>query len=244
METAEGCIQESLEMLGVYAPGETMTAADSSRGLTVLNDMLDSWSNESLSCFAVAQQSLTLVPGQPSYTIGTSGGANVPLTRPIRLRSGPGAAYIQDNNQNIYGVDVITQAQWNLRGSRNTNSNFPDVLFYDPQFPLGILNFDPIPNIGYTAYFDSFLQLSDFATLTTQVSLPPGYVLAIKANLAVALQPYFATSQLSPIVVARAADSKANIKRSNIRLDPSVYDPEITARAPGIYNIYTDSYRR
>lgn len=244
MPTAQDVIQDAYEMLQVYAPGQPMNAADSFRGLAVMNDMLDSWSNENLACFAIVEQTCTFTPGKRSYTIGTTGGADVPLTRPIRLREGPGAAYVQDFNQNIYGMDVITQFQWNMRGSRNTNSNFPDVLFYNPQFPLGILNFDPIPNIGYTAYFDSMLQLSDFAGLTTAFNLPPGYKLAVTTNLAIRLKKYFNEAVVSQDLKNEAAESKRVIKISNRRLDVAVFDPEITARAPGVYNIYTDSYRR
>lgn len=242
MATALDLIQDALEMLGEYAPGEPITAADAARGLSVMNDMLDSWSNESLTCFAILEQSLVFTPGLFSYTIGPGGAVNG--TRPISLISGPGSCYILDSNGNQYGVDVITREAWNSRGSRNTNSNFPDVVFYDPQFPLGILNFDPIPNIGYTAYFDSYLQVSDFASLTTPLTLPPGYKLAVTSNLAVMLKPYFKASQIDPLVMQNAVNSKATIKRANIRQNTARYDPEILARAPGIYNIYVDGYRR
>jgi hypothetical protein len=240
--TALDIIQDAMEMMGEYAPGEEINAADSSRGLTVLNDMLDSWSNESLTCYAILEQSLLLIPGQFQYTIGPGGYVNGP--RPLSIIATEGSVYAVDFSGNIYGMDVWTRAQWNQRGSRNTNSNFPDVLFYDPQFPLGILNFDPVPNIGYTVYFDSYLQIADLSSLTTPFSLPPGYKLAVTTNLAVALKPYYKDAQTNPVVAQRAMESKANIKRTNIRLNVAQYDPEILSRAPGIYNIYTDGFRR
>jgi hypothetical protein len=242
MTTALDLITDAFEKLGVYAPGEQINAADTARGLSSLNQMMDSWSNENLACYAILEQSLVFIPGEFQYTIGPGGYVNGP--RPLSIISTAGSAYILDNNGNQYGMDVITRAQWNERGSRNTNSNFPDVLFYDPQFPLGYLNFDPIPNIGYTCYFDSYLQLTDFSNSVSPLSLPPGYQLAITSNLAVALKPYYVAAQLDPVVMQEAMNSKANVKRQNIRNNVSVYDPEILSRAPGIYNIYTDSYRR
>ena len=210
MTTAQDIIKDALEKLGVYAPGETMSNADAQRGLHVMNDMLDSWSNESLSCISVTEQSVTFTPGVSKYTIGPSGA--VVGARPINLVTGPGCAYVLDFSGNQYQMDVVPRADWNLRGSRNTNSNFPDTLFYDPTFPNGTLNFDPIPNIGYTAYFDSLLQLSDYASLTTTFSLPPGYKLAVTTNLALMLKPYFASAQIDPLLVQQAAESKANVK--------------------------------
>jgi hypothetical protein len=242
MPSARDLIQESFEQLRVYAPGETATMPDVARGFSLLNQMMDSWSNENLSCYAITEQSVQLVPGKWAYTIGPGG--DVDGVRPLALNSTAGSAYVLDYNQNQYPVTIITKDKWNLRGSRNTNSNFPDVLFYDPQYPLGVLNFDPIPNIGYTAFFDSYLPLSQFPNLDSQLSLPPGYQLAIKANLSVMLKPYFATAELDPLVVVDAQTSKANIKRKNIRLTFSAYDPEIVARGRGRYSIFTDGTRR
>ena len=56
MATAQDMINEALKLIAVYAPGETPTDADIEQGLTCLNDMLDSWSNESLATYAVLEQ--------------------------------------------------------------------------------------------------------------------------------------------------------------------------------------------
>lgn len=241
MTTAQDVIQDTMEMIGVYAPGETMTDADAERGLTVLNDMLDSWSNESLMCFTILEQSALLVPGVQSYTIGTGGVFN--MTRPIRILEDPGTAYVQDTNGNNYPMEVVPRDKWNLYSNRSAliTSDFPTILFYDPQFPLGIINVAPFPTINYMMFWDSYLQLSDMAALSTVLSLPPGYNLALKTNLAVALQPYYSEAQLNPVIVARALESKGNIKRSNIRPVEALYDNEIVSRANVSYNPYTDS---
>ena len=248
MTTASDIIQEALESIGAYGSGETMTSADASRGLTILNNMLDEWSNNSLTTYAINEQSVTFTPGDFQYTIGPDPSADVVGPRPLRIIATPGSAYVLDFNGNQYGMDVITQAEWNMRGSRNTDSNFPDVLFYDPQFPLGILNFDPMPNIGYTAYFDSYIQFSEFGGLTGTLSLPPGYEIAIKRNVALEFLPFWGTGGLDQRAMDRlersAARTLASVKRTNIRLKTSNFDPEILSKAPGIYNIYNDSYRR
>lgn len=240
MATAQDVITDALQMLGVYDPTMPLSDSDAQLGLSVLNDMMDSWSNESLSCFAILEQSAPLVPGQQSYTIGPSGNFN--MTRPLKIMDGPVSAYVQDGNGNNYPMEVVTRDKWNLYGNRSNvvTSDFPDVLFYDPQFPLGIINVMPFPTIAYTMFWDSYLQLSEFANLSTAISLPPGYKLAMGTNLAVALKPYFADAQLDPIIAARAMDSKGNIKRTNIRPSVAVYDSEIVSRAQVSYNPYTD----
>lgn len=238
MSNAREIIQDSLEMLRVYAPGETASPVDYARGLTVLNDMMDSWSNESLTTFAWKTQTFTLVPGQYQYTVGTGGDIN--STRPLRVSDAPGSAYLLDTNLNRYLMDVVDQLTWNIQTTAVANSDLPDHLFYDPQFPLGIINVWPTPSVGYTCSFLSYLQLTDFTTLDNAVSFPPGYKLALTTNLAIALKPYFQTAEIDPITIKRASDSKANIKRTNMRTQIAVFDPELVSRGNSTYNIYTD----
>ena len=241
MTDALDVITGAFQLLGLYDPGEPLTAADSSLGLTVANDMLDSWSNESLACYAILEQSFPLVPGQQSYTIGPGGQVNA--TRPLRIIGSPGSCYVQDGNGNNSGLNLVTRAQWNMIGNRDPSvvtSNFPDTLFYDPQYPLGVLNFNPTPSSSYTAFIDSYLQLVDLAVLTSTVSLPPGYVKALKSNLALELKAYYLDGKVDDVLIALAQTSKAAIKRTNTRPNVATYDGAIIARTGVNYNIQTD----
>ena len=235
--TARDIGTTAMRLLGVYAPGETPSDADIQEMFTLLNDMIDSWSTESLTCYAFSQQSATLTPGTSQYTIGPGGTFN--MTRPIRLVEGPGAAYIQDVNGNNYMVEVLTLDQWNLIGNRSSivNSNFPNSLFYDPQYPLGLMNFFPQPNASNTAYWTSLLQFTRFSGLTATVSLPPGYELALKTNLAVWAKPYFTRADIDPDLRMQATKSKANIKRSNDRDNVAVMEPELYRPGLGGYSL-------
>lgn len=245
MTTAIELVQDALEKIGVYSPGETISAADSARCLSILNDMLDSWSNESLTTYAILEQSVVLTIGQYQYTIGPGG--NINATRPLRLIFGPGAAYLVDSSGNRYWIEVIPRDRWNLiTNITNINSNIPEVLFYDPQFPLGIINVWPIPNVDYTLFFDSYLQFTEFAALNQDIGLPPGYTKAIKDSLAVEAFPYFKPDGATPsaVLIEVASKSKGNIMRTNIRENIALYDREILGRARGQYNIYQDGYNR
>jgi hypothetical protein len=255
--TAGSMIQDALEMIQVYAPGEPMIDPDAQRCLGVLNKMMDSWSNESLTCVSILEQAIPLQVNKQSYTIGTMYGIgslligtsgigqtpDINLTRPLRLLDGPGTAFILDTNGNRYGVDVVPRDKWNLIGSPQADTNIPSVVFYDPQFPLGVINVFPVPNQPYTLYVDSLLPLTDFPSLTASLNMPPGYEDAIVSNLAIRCKPYF-PGQISPsdwnVILDLARVSKANVKRTNMRVNEAVFDPEIISRASYVYNIYTD----
>lgn len=242
--TALDIITDALVGNGTYAPGEPISAADADLGLKRLNVMMDQWSNESLMTYAVLEQHGTLVPGKYQYTIGASGDFN--MTRPLRILGGGGTCYVLDSNGNRYNLEVVAQDRWNLIGNiAQVNANFPNTLFYDPQFPLGIINLYPIPNISWTLYFDSYLQLTAFTNLATVLTLPPGYQAAMQDNLAVELWRFFKpdTVPIPATTLAVASRSKANIKRTNTREVIAGYDSELVSRASGSYNIFTDSNR-
>ncbi len=238
MTTALDIIGDALSKVRVYAPGETVSAADSALCLRTLNRMMDSWSNDTLACFATLTQSGVLVPGNAVYNVGP--GSTFQATRPLKITEGPGAAYLQDNLGNNYPVDVVPQDVWNQIGNRTTNSNIPDTLFYDPQFPVAVLNLFPVPTIAYTLYWVATLQLQSFPNLTTVVNLPAGYEDALVYNLAIRIKPDFKAAQIDPIIIELASQTKAAVKRTNIKAVEASYDGVIVSKASGTYNIYRD----
>lgn len=238
--TARDIIQDALEILQVYASNEPMSATDAARGLSVFNDLLDTWSNLTLSCFRTVTNSFSLIAGQQQYTVGPGGYVNIP--RPIRLIDGPGCAYVQDFNGNNYGVSVVPLDVWNMYGNRSDliTSDFPDTIYYDPQEPLGVINVMPFPTINYTMFFSSYQQLGNLTNLSSTLTLPPGYKRALTTNLAVSLKPYFLKAQIDPLIVAEALKTHGDIKRSNMRPSAAVMEPELVSRAQVSYNPYTD----
>lgn len=237
--TARDIIEDALQLLGIYAPGDQVSAADADRALSVLNDMLDVWSNESLACYDWVTQTFTLIPNKYQYTVGGAG-ADITGQRPLRVSDAAGAAYLLDTNLNRYLMDVVDNQTWNMRTTAVADANLPDTLWYDPQFPLGIINVWPTPTIGYTCSFMSYLQLGDFATLDAAFSLPPGYKRAITTNLCMSLKAYFTSSAIDPMIVGEAAFTKGAIKRTNMRTQIAVLDPELISSGNSVYNIWSD----
>lgn len=233
--------QAVVEEIGVYGPGKAVSDADAERVVDQLKKMLDYWSTMTLSCFAILEQSKILVPGTRSYTIGAGGDINA--TRPLRIIDGPGAAYLLDSNNVRYPVNVVTQAEWNQISQLTNTSQIPSVLFYDPQYPLGIINVYPTPLINYTMYWDSYLQLNAGATLTldSSISFPPGYEGGIQHNLAVWCGPFFKNALVSQDVKDLAFHTLKAIKRTNKRSNQAQFDREIVSRATPTFNIYRDN---
>jgi hypothetical protein len=231
MATAQDIIQLALQEIAAYGSNETMSAADATLGLTVLNAMVDQWSNENLMCYARLELSKVLVPGKAAYTIGQSGTPDISAARPLSIDT----AYVQDDQGNNFPVDLYEQDRWAWLQNRSLQSQLPTVLYYDDQYPNGIINLYPVPSIAYKLFIDVLSQLNEFSSLTTPLSLPPGYQDAITHNLALRLTPYFGLTP-TDLVKELAADSRGTLKRKNLPEVIADFDPELTRGASGGYN--------
>lgn len=242
MATGIQIITRSMQALGILGRTEVPTAGEANDALTTWNAMLDSWSDgEDLMSFVVLERSFPLVVGTSSYTIGSGGVINT--SRPHDISQ----AYIQDSLGNNFLMEILPRDKWNQIGNRSSimTSQIPDTMFYDPQYPLGVINIFPTPLINYTCFFDSTQDQLDFTTLTQSLSLPPAYERAYVLNLAVELMsagfPCLLDDKALARLLANAAEAKANVKRSNIKDVIADYDAALVDHAQPTYNIYRGS---
>ena len=240
--TAQQIITRSMKALQVLGNTETPSAAESNDALVAFNAMLDSWSNMGLAAYRVDENSFPLVVGTSSYTVGSGGDVNI--ERPLEITE----AYIQDTGGNNYEMKIMPRDWWNKIGNRSSTitSQIPDVLFYDPQYPLGVINIFPTPLIAYTCYFDGMLDQPTFATLATDLAMPKGYERAYVLNLAVEIAsmmgiPIPAVAAGQKNIAMLAAEALAAIKTTNMKEQIAEYDPMLVSRANSTYNIYRDS---
>lgn len=234
-----------MQKASVYAPGEAIPDDDAQRTLTVINDMLDMWSNESNAVYATTTQSFSLVAGQSQYTIGAGGQINAP--RPLKIIDDPGSVGVIDGSGFNYPVRVVQQPEWNQIAAKNitfVQSTIALVIWYDPQYPLGVINIYPAPGAGYTMYFVYPFILTDLS-LTSTLSLPQGYVKAITDNAADYVWPYFynlRTDPVPPDIQRHARESLAWIKRMNRKQMVSGVDRTLYQAGYSSFNIYTGTY--
>lgn len=70
MTTALDLITGALRKINVLAAGEVPSAAEQADALTVLNDMIDTWSTEHLSVINNTENIMTFQNGKATYTVG------------------------------------------------------------------------------------------------------------------------------------------------------------------------------
>ncbi len=225
--TALDLINGSLRLLGVLATGEAPAADEANDALNALNEMLDSWSTESLLIYAKIIESFALVGGQQVYTMGSGGNFNT--ARPLSVERAA-ISVLSSNPANEIPLELLNLDQWANINVKTVTSSIPLKLYIDGANPLTNLNLWPIPTVANNIVLYSWKPLSSIATLQTAIVIPPGYLKALRFNLAMTLAAEFGR-QVDPIVAAGAAESKASIKRMNVKDQLLVTDPAIAAHS-------------
>lgn len=197
-----------MRLIGAVDPGEDVTAAEAADCFELLNELLESYSNENLLIFQILQESFNLTAGTASYTIGPTG--VFVTTRPLKIIS----AFLTEGATS-YPVKVITREEYDSILLKTIQSR-PMYLYYEPSVPDGKIILYWVPQSTYTLFIDSEKQLQSFSTLTDLIVLPPGYKRFLRYNMAIEIAPEFLRVP-SREVVSIAMESMRNIKRQNNR---------------------------
>ena len=201
--TAQTIIDAGYRKCGILLP----TSEEEDNGLEALNDMISSWTTEYLSPY-VTRESKALTAGTAEYTIGSGG--NLDTVRPMSVLN----CYLVDTDGYSYkNLDIMSAKDYN-RVLLKTAEGRPTGLYFVPEYPLAKVIFNYEPDAVYTAYFEFQKQITEFAALSTTVSLPLEYKEALIYNLAIKLAEDNSIG-LSQSVLTTAEVSKFLLSRTN-----------------------------
>ena len=234
MATVQELIKAAFRKVGAISTGQTPSDGELQDALDDLNRMLETWSTREILTYVSTSENFSMVAGTASYTMGSSGTAS--STRAKKILD----AFVRDSSNYDHSVRIIGEGEYNAVKSKTTQSR-PNRLFYDPEYPLGVINLYPVPNAAETMYIESQKLLhTAFTALTTTVSLPGEYEEAIIYNLAVRLAPEHEL-EVPKLVGAIAVSSLSNIITLNAanKVEPVSLDPAITGGGR-LYDINTD----
>ena len=233
--TAGEQINRALRLLGILAEGETASAATSQDALVALNQMIDSWNTERLSVFCTQDQIFSWPSGEIKRTLGPTG--DFVGNRPIQLDD---ATYYKAPSGVSYGIKFINQDQYNGIAVKTSTSTFPQVIFVNNTFPDVEMYVYPRPTQVLEWHFVSVQELTQLATLSTELHFPPGYMRAFAYNLAMEIAPEFGVEP-SPQVQRIAMTGKRNLKRINNPCDVMSLPYAVVANRQR-FNIYAGNF--
>lgn len=233
MTTALELIQGSLRLGGMLAEEEPAGAAMMQDALTAFNQMIDSWNTERLSVFCTQDQVFNWPPNQRIQTLGPTG--DFVGNRPVLLDDS--TYYIGPNNLS-FSPQFINEDQYNAIALKTVTSTYPQVIFVNMTFPDVTMVVYPVPTQVLEWHFVSVQELSQPATLATNIVFPPGYLRAFRFNLTIEFCNEFGEEPM-PTTLRIAQVSKRNLKRIN-NPDDVMSMPYSLIANRGRFNIYTN----
>lgn len=215
-------IRRSMYLINAVASGEIPSDSDLNDALLTLNEMIDGWNIQNLAVFHSATETWNTIPGQAVYYWGPTADAVLGFTsnRPIQIdditctRNGFTTAVLQINQKEYDNISL-----------KSTSQPLVERVLYVNEFPLGIITMFPVPSEQVQMTFAVNRQIVGPVTLQTQIALPPGYLRALRYNLAVDLWPEYTNSTTDiASVKAIAKTSLGNIKTANMEQPVSTFE--------------------
>jgi len=207
MTTGLEIITKAMQKVGILIKSESPASDEAADALDALNDLIASWSTESMLIYARTLESFTLAGGTSSYTIGS--GQTFNTVRPLMIID----SYIRNSTIDTNVAIVPDEVFANI--TNKTTQGIPEFLNYDNAFPTGTIKLWPVPSSAYTLFISSEKELSSL-TLAGTVSLPAGWKRALIYNLALELAPEYGQS-VDEAILKHANESKRNIKATIMR---------------------------
>lgn len=239
MSTVRDIIRDALLEIGVLGEGETPSADAQAGVLRSLNRMLSGWSTENLLLYEKVREEFTLVAGTAAYTIGESA-ATFNTVRPITLEEAK--IEIQGSNPFEVPLNILNIQEYAAIALKGSGSNIPTDLFLSGSYPNETMTLYPVPAEANKLVLYSLKPFSAFAAVSDSVSFPPGYEDAIINNLALKLCPSYG-KEPSMTLLSAAMESKANIKRKNIKPVYLTCDQAVLGNSRS-FNIYSGEQMR
>jgi hypothetical protein len=198
----------------IVGAGETPDPDDADDALLSLNLMLDAWQAEKLFAFSIAERTHALTAGVGSYTVGALG--TIAVSRPVEIEW----AFTRDSHSYDRWIEIIPEDVYQSITLKSMGNTFPMALFYEQSYPLGVINLWQLPSAGLTLHFGAWVPLTEYASLSDAVALPPGYEDALVFSLAERACPEY--GKTIPADLARmGALARKRIKQNNLP-DPRV----------------------
>lgn len=224
----------SLRQAGVNGVGQSPSAADIDDAFTLLNMMLGQWQLKRWLVWALVDTAFTST-GAETYTVGAGGSTGITWTDKLefayfRMTTNPG-------QQVDYPLTIVNSYEDYARIRLKSLTSFPQIIFYDAQFPVGNVHIWPIAQAGYEIHIGTKTVLSQFSYLTDAITLPPEYAEAILLNLSVRLRVMYQLPP-DPVLNGLAKSALETMRTSNAQV-PQLRMPDGLLHG-GKYNIFSD----
>lgn len=237
--TAGQLLTRANKLMGVIAGNESMPADIAADSLVVLNGLLDSFTTQPLMLPATTREVFNYTVGVNTYLIGPSQTWNT--ARPSAIEF---AAVLSSTATPSFEIaqGILDDQSYQAISIKDLEMTFPVQVYYNPTNLVSGQIFvwgTPTDTSNYQQVLYLAQQLTQFADLTTSVTMASGYYRMLYYNVAVELGMAFQVPFRAD--VAKFAESSLkDAKRLNLQAMDLQTDLSLPGGS-GIYNSYSDT---
>lgn len=228
--SANDLIRLAAKQLGVLGIGQTLSGEDVQDCFSMLNMMLNQFSEETLTVYQTADLNFQAT-GAQTYSVGSGGDIQIAYP-PVSILG----AEVSLNGV-VKPLRVVQSKTDFRRVTLPSLVSFPQMVFLDTGYPLATLYVWPIPTTAYRIQLQVLQPFTEFQYLTDQVNLRPSYKSLLMFNLACWIAPIFGVEP-SRTIISQALNAKRVVARANAQVGLAQVDDTLLGR--GRYNIYSD----
>lgn len=222
------------DILNIYNPEQTISAADSKTVLEAIQDRLAAWTSQ-ITIPVITTENFAMIVGTAAYTIGQSSSPSLNTPRPDQIIG----AYVRVSSYD-HPVNIWSEAQY--RGiTDKTTSGRPTVLYPKYSTPNITITLHPVPDTTDNLYFSSIKIYTEPTTYTqdtfADLGLPGLVYNALKWRIAIDVAPGY-RAELSPAIGANATEAFSDMVAQNLarNMNPAVVEMAMT-RKQGSYSL-------
>jgi hypothetical protein len=224
ISTPADLILQAFKRSGIIGVGQTPSAEDMNDGFDALNGMIAQWNRKRWLLWALDDIACTST-GAQSYTIGN--GSQFDTPRPDRIEYAYSRLLPTMAGQTLDTPLFIIQSHEDYaRIVMKALTTWPTSIFYDSQFPVGLLRVWPLPTAEqYEIHVLVKNQIVPFTSITEVISdsVPPEVFEALSWNLCARLRPSYGLPE-DPQVVNLAKIALGTLRQANLQI-PTLQTP-------------------
>lgn len=237
--TPTAIIDAALRIAGVdLAPGRNFSDTTSNKieGLRVLASLMGTYRLQSGQWWEITTNVHTLTPNLNPHTIGTGGDFN--QARPTQIVVAY-LRYVPSTPDVDIKLTILTVQQYASVAAKAITSQIPQYLFYDDHYssntdPKGNVYLWPVPSQANQIVLYTPQIMTNPATLTTDLLLPPGYQRMLEYNMAVEFaalyRKRFNDPRADAVMFQMAKESLYWVKVNNAK--PLDFQSDLAAQTP------------
>lgn len=220
MSTPRELIADALSEIGVAGTGKTVDAGMEQHAMRRLNDFLAQCAVDPGTISKVTSTDWTITAGTQDYAVGAGQVVNVARPALIAVES---IAFVDTSltpSQEFSRARPYSEEEWADVSTKALEGTYPQRAYYNPTTPYGLLTIYPKPTsttlTGVLYALEAIAQLVT-ADLSNDWVIPDDYRRMFVKNLALELAPAYERSNVSPLLVAQARESRATVRAANFR---------------------------